>query len=204
MAEECGLIVELGAFVVEEACRQLADWKQAGIEVPIMAVNVSPQQLRTGNLFLTIDSALDGSGLGWNELELEITESLLVRDADSANESASSQLRQLRDAGCTVAIDDFGTGFSSLAYLTRLPCDTIKIDKAFIQALHEPETQVVVRSILAMAHALQKNVVAEGVETLDDVALLNSWGCFIIQGYVYFKPLAPGELARQLDARGRT
>lgn len=194
VAEECGLIMELGEFVIKEACRQLAAWKQAGITVPVMAVNVSSHQLRPGNLFQIIGAALSENSLEWHELEIEITESLLVRDADSA----SSQLRQLRDAGCTVAIDDFGTGFSSLAYLTRLPTDTIKIDRAFILTLHEPETQVVVRSILAMAHALQKNVVAEGVETLDDVVLLNSWGCFIIQGYVYFKPLAPAELAQQL------
>ncbi len=197
VAEECGLIVDLGEFVIREACRQLAAWKQAGIAMPVMAVNVSPQQLRPGNLFQIIGSALSENQLGWHELEIEITESLLVRDEDSA----SSQLRQLRDAGCTVAIDDFGTGFSSLAYLTRLPSDTIKIDRTFIQTLHEPETQVVVRSILAMAQALKKKVVAEGVETMDDVALLNSWDCFIIQGYVYFKPLAPAELAKQLNER---
>ncbi|RYG98694.1 MAG: EAL domain-containing protein, partial [Alphaproteobacteria bacterium] len=133
----------------------------------------------------------------WSELEFEITESVLVKDFDFA----TGQLQQLRDAGATVAIDDFGTGYSSLAYLTRLPTDTIKIDRAFSRRLHEPETQAVVLSIIALGRALNKTVVAEGVETLEDVELLSTWGCYIIQGYVYSKPLTAAIMTEVLRGK---
>ena len=194
LAEECGLIVELGRFVIQEACRQLSSWKAAGLNLPLLAINVSPHQLRGGELFNTISKAVQQYGLTWSELEIEITESVLVKDSSYAGD----QLQRLRDAGATIAIDDFGTGYSSLAYLTTLPTDTIKIDKAFASFLHDQESQAVVLSIIALGKGLGKSIVAEGIESMADVQLLNSWGCHIIQGYVYFPPLTPDELAAQL------
>lgn len=197
LAEECGLIVEIGDFVIREACKQFSAWKTAGLSLPLMAINVSSYQLRAGTLFDTITEALKVNDLAWHEIEIEITESVLIKDASYA----SHQLQKLRDAGATVAIDDFGTGYSSLAYLTNLPTDTIKIDRAFSSRLQQRETQAVVLSIIALATALGKVVVAEGVESAADVQLLNSWGCHIIQGYVYFPPLVPTKMAEQLRIR---
>ena len=197
LAEERGLIVEIGDFVIREACRQLSQWKEAGLSLPLIAVNVSSYQLRAGSLFETISDALRVNNLSWREIEIEITESVLIKDSSYA----SDQLQKLRDAGATVAIDDFGTGYSSLAYLTNLPTDTIKIDRAFSSRLHQNETQAVVLSIIALANALGKVIVAEGVETAQDVQLLNSWGCHIIQGYVYFPPLVPTRMAYELKSR---
>ena len=199
LAEECGLIVEIGDFAIREACRQLAEWKAAGLSLPLVAVNVSSYQLRAGNLFDTISDALHTHGLSWSEIEIEITESMLIKDSSYA----SDQLQKLRNAGATVAIDDFGTGYSSLAYLTNLPTDTIKIDRAFSSRLCQREAQAVVLSIIALATALGKVIVAEGVESMEDVQLLNSWGCHIIQGYVYFPALEPTKMAGELKRRER-
>ena len=197
LAEECGLIGEIGALVLDSACRQLADWQAAGLDLPLIAVNVSPHQLRAGDLFDTIAAALAAHGLDWSQLEIEITESVLVKDSVFASE----QLQRLREAGCTVAIDDFGTGYSSLAYLSSLPTDTIKIDRSFMGSLHAPGTQAVVRSIIALGQTLDKTVVAEGVEKPEDVRLLNAWGCHIVQGYVYFPPLAPESMGQLLRSQ---
>lgn len=200
LAEACGLIVDLGNFVIEQACQQLARWKSEGLKLPLMAVNVSPHQLYDGDLFDTIDRALSTNGLAWRELEIEITESVLVKDSVHAR----NLLQRLRDEGATVAIDDFGTGYSSLAYLTSLPTDTIKIDRAFSSNLAIPDTRAVVLSIVALAKALGKGIVAEGVESVADVKLLNSWGCHIIQGYVYSPPLDAEGFARLLSPMNAT
>lgn len=196
LAEECGLIADVGGFVISEACKQLSKWKRAGLVLPLVAINVSSHQLRGGDLFDAISHAIGENGLAWSELEIEITESVLIKDGAYASE----QLQRLRDAGATVAIDDFGTGYSSLAYLTSLPTDTIKIDRAFSHLLHKQETQAVVLSIIALGKALGKAIVAEGVETLEYVELLNTWGCYIVQGYVYSQPVTAEELASQLAA----
>ena len=197
LAEECGLIGEIGAFVINSACKQMADWQSAGLNLPLIAINVSPNQLREGDLRKVISAALTENGLHWTQLEIEITESVLIKDSAFASE----QLQWLRGAGCTVAIDDFGTGYSSLAYLTSLPTDTIKIDRGFFTDLHTEAAQAVVRSIIALGRTLNRVVVAEGVENLEDVALLNSWGCYIIQGYVYFRPLTAENMTGQLQRR---
>ncbi|NDK39045.1 EAL domain-containing protein [Pseudoxanthomonas gei] len=194
LAEECGLIGAIGALVLDRACRQLAAWQAAGLDLPMLAVNVSPHQLRAGDLFDSIAKALATHGLDWSQLEIEITESVLVKDSVFASE----QLQRLREAGCTVAIDDFGTGYSSLAYLANLPTDTIKIDRSFIGSLHARDTQAVVRSIIALGQTLGKTIVAEGVESSEQVKLLNSWDCHIVQGFVYFPPLPPESLAALL------
>ena len=194
LAEECGLIGDIGVYVINESCRQLSQWKREGLDLPLMAINVSSLQLRSGDLFDKISSALEANDLAWSELEVEITESVLVKDSAYA----SGQLQRLRDAGATVAIDDFGTGYSSLAYLASLPTDTIKIDRAFSRLLSTQETQSVVRSIIALGIALSKRIVAEGVEKPEDVEMLSSWGCHVIQGYVYFAPLTADAMRMQL------
>lgn len=195
VAEECGLIEELGDFVLNEACRQLAIWKGMGLDLPLIAINVSSYQLRSGQLANVVARAVAASGIDWNELEIEVTESLLINDSGVA----AQQLQVLRDAGATVAIDDFGTGYSSLAYLTRLPTDTLKIDRAFIASLDEDRASMaVIRSIIALAKALDKKIVAEGVESTAHVEMLGGWGCHVIQGYVYYRPLATEAMTAEL------
>lgn len=195
LAEECGLIDDLGALVLKTTCRQLADWQRAGFDVPLVAVNVSSHQLRSGKFVEIVRQAVDESGIAWRDLELEVTESLLIHDSGSV----ARQLRHLRELGITVAIDDFGTGYSSLAYLSKLPTDTLKIDRAFMADIERDPTSVaVVRSIIAMAQALDKKIVAEGVESEAQVELLAAWGCHIIQGFVYYTPLAPDVLMQHL------
>ena len=194
LAEECGLIEELGLYVLGEACRQLGDWRRAGLRLPMMAINISSYQLRSGALIESIGTAVDDAGIAWGDLEIEVTESLLINDTGGA----SSQLQAIRESGATVAIDDFGTGYSSLAYLTRLPIDTLKIDRAFISDLDSPGAATVVRSIIALATALDKSVVAEGVESMDHVRALAGWGCHVIQGYAYHRPLHPQDMAAEL------
>ncbi len=198
LAEECGLIDDLGAVVLNTACRQMAAWQRAGLDVPLLAVNVSSHQLRSGKFLEIVRDAVQESGIAWRDLEIEVTESLLIHDSGSVG----SQLRGLRELGVTVAIDDFGTGYSSLAYLSKLPTDTLKIDRAFMADIESDPTSVaVVRSIIAMAQALDKKIVAEGVESTGQVELLTAWGCHIIQGFVYYKPMAPEELIRHLVSR---
>ncbi len=195
LAEECGLIQELGAFVLDAACAQTAAWTQRGLTAPLMAVNVSSHQLRSGDFAQTVAGAMAAHRMAGSQLELEVTESLLVNDSGSA----ALQLQALRDAGARVAIDDFGTGYSSLAYLTRLPIDTLKIDREFIASLDGSEaTLTVIRSIVALATALGKHTVAEGVESWEHVRLLSALGCHIVQGFVYYRPLDAEAMTEEL------
>ena len=161
-AEASGLIRPLGAWVLEEACRQARSWRDAGRAL-VVAVNVSPAQLRYGGLLQTIDGALQASGLEGRWLELELTESLLVEHAEDVTDRT---LRGLAARGVRLAIDDFGTGYSSLAYLRRLPVQKIKIDRSFVRDIGaDPEDEAVVRAIVTLGHTLGLRVVAEGVET---------------------------------------
>jgi len=194
LAEECGLIDELGQYVLGEACRQLGEWRRVGLCLPIVAINISSYQLRSGALIEAIGTAVDDAGIDWSDLEIEVTESLLINDIGGA----CAQLQAMRDSGATVAIDDFGTGYSSLAYLTRLPIDTLKIDRAFMGELDSTGAAAVVRSIIALAAALDKSVVAEGVESMNYVRALAGWGCHVIQGYAYHRPLHPQDMAAEL------
>ncbi len=195
LAEECGLIQELGTFVLNAVCAQMAVWTRQGLSLPLMAVNVSSHQLRAGNFAQVLASAVALHRVAWSQLELEVTESLLVNDSGTA----AAQLQAIRDAGARVAIDDFGTGYSSLAYLTRLPIDTLKIDREFIANLDGSEaTLTVIRSIVALAVALGKHTVAEGVETTEHVRLLSALGCHTVQGFVYYRPLDAEAMTAEL------
>lgn len=190
VAEDTGLIVAIGRWVLQEACRQNAEWQQAGLRPLRVAVNLSARQFRSGNLLNEIDAALAQSGLPVNSLELEITESMVMDDP----EGVIKILCTIRDRGIHLSLDDFGTGHSSLAYLKRFPIDSLKIDRAFIKDTPGNADDVTIaRTIVAMAKALNMHTVAEGVETADQLELLKNMGCDQIQGYFFSRPLPADE-----------
>ncbi len=186
LAEESGLILEIGEWVLQEACLTLRRWQQHGLEDLTMAVNVSVLQLLRGDFSEVVRRVLDDTGVSPASLELELTESVLMANA----EQTAAQLLALRELGVSLAIDDFGTGYSSLAYLKRLPITTIKIDKAFIGDLtHDPEDAAITSTVITMAHSLGLNVVAEGVETEAQMQFLARHRCNEIQGFWLSRPL---------------
>jgi diguanylate cyclase (GGDEF)-like protein/PAS domain S-box-containing protein len=189
--EDTGLIVEVGAWVIEEACRWLAAWNTTYGVAASVAVNVSGRQFRDSGLLATVSRALRESGIAAAQLELEITESCLVDEARSLD-----LIHALSGLGVRLAIDDFGTGYSSLAYLKRLPVEKLKIDRSFVHDISDDhEAAAIVAAILALAHTLQLRVVAEGVETVEQLAYLRHHDCDEIQGYLIAPPLAPSDLA---------
>jgi len=182
IAEESGLIVDIGDFMIREVCRQLAFWKRRDIHV---AVNVSMRQLRSGTLISTIHEALARHGVPAHCLKLEITESTMMENV----EDTAEQLREIKKLGVAISIDDFGTGFSSMGHLKMLPVDEMKIDRSFISDVAtSPHSQKIVNSIVRLAHELQLVVVAEGVEDEKIVAYLRSIDCDFAQGYFFGKP----------------
>ncbi len=188
-AEASGLIRPLGAWVLSEACRQARAWRDTGLDL-VMAVNLSPAQLRHDGMLCEIDTALRASGLDPRCLELEITESLLLERSEG---STDGTLSGLAARGVRLALDDFGTGYSSLASLKRLPVEKIKIDRSFVCDIgRDPEDQAVVRAMVSLGHALGKRVVAEGVENEAQLALLHRLGCDAAQGFMLARP-APAE-----------
>jgi diguanylate cyclase (GGDEF)-like protein len=189
IAEETGLINELGEWVLAKACAEAANWPE-GVK---LAVNVSPVQFRSGTLALKIVSALNAAGLPANRLELEITEAVLIRDDDAALEI----LHQLRAIGVRIALDDFGTGYSSLSYLRRFPFDKIKIDRCFVNDLDEAGGSSIVQAVVNIATARQMTTTAEGVETQQQQELLRALGCTEMQGYL-FSPPKPAEQVREI------
>jgi EAL domain-containing protein (putative c-di-GMP-specific phosphodiesterase class I) len=192
LAEETGQVEALGRWVLEAACRQQRQWRDAGVAVPRIAVNVSALQLASPGFAGEVLAMLRRHGLQAADLEIELTESLFAGDPDEVCE----RLQPLRDAGVLVALDDFGTGFSSLSVLHRLPVDVLKIDRSFVIELGERESAgAVARSIVALARALSKHVVAEGVETEAQLAHLMALGCDELQGYLFARPLPAPALA---------
>ena len=200
VAESSGLIEELGAFVLQTACREFAAWKRAGHAPATIAVNVSSRQLRSESFVGIVQSMLAQHGLHAGELEIEITESVLVADMALA----ATRLEAVRECGVSIAIDDFGTGYSSLAYLKSLPVDTLKIDREFVVDMAESDRALaLVHAIVAMGHATGKTVVAEGVESADQVKLLRAMGCFKIQGFHFHRPMTAQALGRLLATHHR-
>jgi diguanylate cyclase (GGDEF)-like protein/PAS domain S-box-containing protein len=190
LAEETGLIEEVGEWVLKQACAEAASWP-GQIRV---AVNVSPVQFRSKTLALKVAAALAESGLAPGRLELEVTETVLIRD----DEEALTILQQLRELGVRIALDDFGTGYSSLSYLHRFPFDKIKIDRSFISDIGEPEgSSPIVQAVVTMAAARQMATTAEGVETAAQREILRQLGCSQMQGYL-FSPALPISKLRQL------
>jgi diguanylate cyclase (GGDEF)-like protein len=194
IAEESGLIVPLGRWVLEQACRQVRAWQlQYPSQPPLVAsVNLSARQLQHPSLTRSVSEILERTGLPATSLKLEITESVLMRDVDAA------RLRSLTERGIRLAIDDFGTGYSSLAYLSRLPIDTLKIDRSFIARLgQEPESDAVVRTIVALAHSLSLNVTAEGIERHEQAVHVQRLGCTHAQGYLIARPVSASDVDLQ-------
>ena len=188
IAEQTGLIVEIGEWVLREACRQAVAWQNAGLPPMTVAVNMSGVQFRRGNVLQSLRAALDQSGLAPCYLELELTESVLLHDM----ENMLGLIGQLKELGLKRAIDDFGTGYSSLAYLKKFKVDSLKIDQSFVRDLaDDADDRALVRAIVQMAHILNLRTIAEGVETLDQLEFLIEQGCDEAQGYYYSKPLPP-------------
>ncbi|MDP2368883.1 EAL domain-containing protein [Rhodoferax sp.] len=189
LAEETGLIVPIGQWVLRSACCQAQQWRDAGLELR-MAVNLSARQFRDDKLVQTVRDALVDSGLPARLLKLEITESAVMENA----EQAARILSELKALGLGISVDDFGTGYSSLAYLQRFPIDQLKIDRSFVQdiTLH-PESASIVHSIIGLARNLRLQTVGEGVETLQQRDFLRGAGCDLMQGFLFSRPLAPAE-----------
>ncbi len=195
VAEESGLIVPMGDWVLRQACRQAMLWQQAGLPALTMSVNLSAIQFKRGNVEQSVERALAESGLAPALLELELTESILLQNV----ESVLASVRQLKQLGVKLAIDDFGTGYSSLSYLKRLDIDKLKIDQSFVRDLAtDPDDAAIVRAIIQMAHSLNLQTIAEGVETEEMRCQLQSFGCDAAQGYLYSRPVPAEELERLL------
>jgi diguanylate cyclase (GGDEF)-like protein len=187
LAEELGIIVQIGEWVLREACREAMTWSIRGKEPPSVAVNLSSRQFQSQNILQLVQLVLQETGLPANRLILEITESLLLAD----NNAILRQLHDIRRLGVRFSIDDFGTGYSSLSYLKKFPVDTLKIDRSFIKNLPTAQEDVaLVNAMLSMAKSLGMNVVAEGVETEVQADFIKSTNCQYLQGYLYSKPLA--------------
>ena len=200
VAEDSGLIVPIGEWVIYEACRQAMAWRAAGLPSLIMAVNLSAVQFRRGEVGQAITRVLQATGFDPHLLELELTESILIRDT----ESVLSSVRQLKQLGVKLSIDDFGTGYSSLSYLKRFDVDKLKIDQSFIRNLSsDPDDAAIVRAIVQMAASLNLRTIAEGVEDAATLELLCSFACDEAQGYHFARPMAAPAFAAFMARRGK-
>ncbi len=197
LAEESGLVVPMGVAVLEEACRRAKAWQEEHPQMPplVVSVNLSAKQLARPDLADTVEGVLGRTGLEGNCLSLDVTETVYVR----ALEGDDLGLGRLRGMGVRISIDDFGTGYSSLSYLKRLPADAIKVDKSFVGGLGEDlGDTAIVRMVVELAHTLGAEVVAEGVETEEQAALLADLGCDFAQGYLFSRPLPPDAVSEFL------
>jgi EAL domain-containing protein (putative c-di-GMP-specific phosphodiesterase class I) len=191
VAEECGLIDELGAWVLDEACAAFLELRKQGVELGQVSVNASMRQLSGDRFVDQVADVLMRHGMRAQALEIEVTESTLAGN----QREVSALLEKLRRMGVRIAIDDFGTGYSSMSVLCELPTDVLKIDRSFVKRLAEERTsRSVVEAIISMAHALGKITVAEGVETSDQVQTLRQLGCDVAQGYFFAPPVPPQEM----------
>jgi len=181
VAEDTGLIVPLGEWVLRRACSDAVNWP----EPLFVSVNLSPAQFRDGDVAETVAQVLKETGLAPERLELEITESLLINDT----EEVLGKLNRLRQLGVSIAMDDFGTGYSSLSYLARFPFSKVKIDRQFIRNMtRDPAMRAIVKTIIALGKSLDVTITAEGVETQEQAAILREFGCPQVQGFLYGYP----------------
>jgi predicted signal transduction protein with EAL and GGDEF domain len=199
VAESTGLIAPMGEWILHAACAQVRAWRDAGRRPLPVSVNVSPRQFALSDLRRLVSEALRANRLEPHWLELEITESAVLGD----DQDVPATLRDLRAMGVRVALDDFGTGYSALGYLTRLPIDTLKMDRSFVRDVDsDPSASGVVRAVVAMAHSLGMRVVAEGVDADEQARALQSLGCDVLQGFLISGALPPDEVVRFLPEPG--
>jgi EAL domain-containing protein (putative c-di-GMP-specific phosphodiesterase class I) len=195
LAEETGLIVQIGELVLKTACEQSRTWRGQGIQAMRVAVNLSARQFGQKTLLADVAKIIADSGLTPECLELEITESLVMHNA----EHAADTLQKLKAMGIALSIDDFGTGYSSLAYLKRFPIDRVKIDRSFIKDIpNDADDMAITKGVIALGHSLRLKVVAEGVETAEQQEFLRSNGCDELQGFLFSKPLPAEEVTALL------
>jgi EAL domain-containing protein (putative c-di-GMP-specific phosphodiesterase class I) len=198
--EQSGMINAVGDWVMASACRQFKTWRTAGFGHIRVAVNLSVRQLRHGTLLRTVASLLRRYHIEPSDLELEITETMIMSDT----ENAVLVLRQLSEMGVHLTMDDFGTGYSSLSYLKRFPQNSLKIDRSFVSDITtDPSSLEIVRTVIQMGHSLSRTVVAEGVETEEQRLQLLHLGCDEMQGYLLSPPLRADDLSRMLDIEHR-
>ena len=198
-AESLGLITDIGDWTLEAACRQLRAWRDADIQPPRIAINMSSAQLSQADIFERVRDTLAKYALCGADLELEITEHLLMEDV----ETAMVVLENLRSLGVRISIDDYGTGFSSLAHMKQLPVDTLNIDREFIDGLASDRAdRAIVNSTIVLARHLGMNVLAEGVETAAQLEALRAFGCNEVQGFYYSRPLSASAFSDLLKAGG--
>lgn len=196
MAEESGLILPLGDWVMHACCAQQAAWRSEGVQVVPLAFNVSPRQLRDAGLPRRVAELLFAHGLDAGDIEVEITESSLVEPL----EMAVQVLEELKHMGVAVGLDDFGSGFSNLSQVRTLPISSLKIDRSFINDIRtSKEVGVIVTSIITLAHSLGMRVIAEGVELLDQLIQLKTAGCDEVQGYYLSRPVPANEALRLMS-----
>jgi diguanylate cyclase (GGDEF)-like protein/PAS domain S-box-containing protein len=192
VAEDCGLILPIGNWVLREACKQARAWLDAGLSLGTMAVNISAMEFRDGNFLEGVFTILKDTGLDPRSLELELTESVLMKRA----ESTESILKTLRARGVQLAVDDFGTGYSSLSYLRKFPIDALKIDQSFVrQITSAPDETTIVTAVISMGRSLRLRVVAESVETQEELVFLQAHQCDEAQGYYFSPPVLPEKFA---------
>ncbi|HVN99733.1 MAG TPA: EAL domain-containing protein [Steroidobacteraceae bacterium] len=198
VAEDTGLIVPIGRWVLHTACAQARAWQEAGLPPIVVSVNVSPRQFREGNIVETIAEALRVTGLDAHHLQIELTEGLAMHGAEKYVE----MLGRIKALGVQIAVDDFGTGYSSLSYLKRFPVDQLKVDRSFVVDLAtDPDDAVIVQAIIALGHKLNLRVVAEGVETTEQLEFLRQSGCDEMQGYLFGKPMIAADFAELLSSQ---
>jgi EAL domain-containing protein (putative c-di-GMP-specific phosphodiesterase class I) len=198
--EDTGLIMPVGDWVLSTACAQIKAWKHKGLGSRSVAVNLSARQFQRPGLDATIARLIEETEIDPRQLELELTETLLMRDA----EQAIRVLRTLKSYGVRISVDDFGTGYSSLAYLKRFPLDALKIDRAFVHDVNnDPDDAAITIAIINLAHSLKLKVIAEGVETQAQLDFLREHGCDEIQGYLFARPVPAAECTQLLSAGRR-
>jgi diguanylate cyclase (GGDEF)-like protein/PAS domain S-box-containing protein len=196
VAEECGLIVPIGRWVLREACRQARAWQDAGLPAIRIAINISAVEIRAPDFVSSVASSLTDTGLDASRLELELTETSLMQDATST----AAVLRALKDLGVHLALDDFGTGYSSLSYVQRFPIDTLKIDQSFVRDLAtDAGAANIVTAVISMGNSLHMRVVAEGIETREQLEFLQIHGCPVGQGFYFSRPVPAQEFAKLLE-----
>jgi EAL domain-containing protein (putative c-di-GMP-specific phosphodiesterase class I) len=200
LAEETGLIVPIGEWAMRTACLQSKAWQDAGLPAVVVALNISARQFREKNLLQVVAKILAETGFDPTQLELEVTESVIMHD----EQRVIAALHAFRDMGVRLSVDDFGTGYSSLNILKRFPVNRLKIDQSFVRNIAtDADNAAIARAVIALGHSMNLRVIAEGVETAEQLAFLRRNQCDEMQGYLFDKPMPAGEFGKLL-ASGRT